>query len=128
MASKIKLGSRPKSFKRVVKFPMIEGGEGAIECTFKYRTRKEFGEFIDRMMEASGAKAKAEDDKFSMAELMERTAGQNAQYIMDVLDGWSLDEELNLHNVQQLSDEYPAATNSIMEAYRAAIVEGRLGN
>lgn len=128
MASKIKLGSRPKSFKRVIKFALLEGGEGAIECTFKYRTRKEFGEFIDRMMEASGAKAKPEDDKFSMAELMERTAGQNAQYIMDVLDGWSLDEELNLHNVQQLSDEYPAATNSIMEAYRAAIIEGRLGN
>jgi hypothetical protein len=126
--AKIKLGSRPKSFKRVVKFPLLEGGDGAIECTFKYRTRSEFGEFIDQMMEASGAKAKADDEKFSMAELMERTAGQNAQYIMDVLDGWNLEEELNLHNVQQLSDEYPAATNAIMEAYRAAIVEGRLGN
>ena len=31
MATKIKLGSRPKSFTRVVKFPMLEGGEGSIE-------------------------------------------------------------------------------------------------
>lgn len=131
MASKIKLGSRPKSFKRIVKFPMLEGGEGAIECTYKYRTRSEFGLFIDKMMadaEAAGAKREASAEKFSMTDLMERTAGQNAAYIMDVLDGWNLDEELNLVNVQQLADELPAAALAIMENYRAAITEGRLGN
>lgn len=128
MATKIKLGARPKSFTRIVKFPMLEGGEGSIECTFKYRTRKEFGEFIDRMVDAAGAKPKAEDEKFSMADLMDRTAGQNAQYIMDVLDGWNLDEDLSQANVQQLADELPAATAAIMETYRTACVEGRLGN
>jgi hypothetical protein len=126
--AKIKLGSRPKSFKRVVKFPLLEGGEGAIECVFKYRTRKEFGEFIDGMMDAAGAKAKPDDEKFSMAEMMERTAGQNAQYILEVLEGWNLDEELNLNSVQQLADEYPAAATTIMETYRAACIDGRLGN
>ena len=128
MATKIKLGSRPKSFTRIVKFPMLEGGEGSIECTFKYRTRKEFGEFIDRMVDAAGGKPKAEDEKFSMADLMDRTAGQNAQYIMDVLDGWNLDEDLSQANVQQLADELPGAAAAIMEAYRTACVEGRLGN
>ena len=128
MATKIKLGSRPKSFTRIVKFPMLEGGEGSIECTFKYRTRKEFGEFIDRMIDAAGVKPKAEDEKFSMADLMDRTAGQNAQYIMDVLDGWNLDEDLSQANVQQLADELPGAAAAIMETYRTACVEGRLGN
>lgn len=126
--SKIKLGNRPKSFKRVVKFPLLEGGEGAIECTFKYRTRKEFGEFIDRMVEASGSKTKADDEKFSMVALMEKTAGQNAEYMMDVLEGWNLDEDLSVANVQQLANEIPAAATAIMETYRTAIVEGRLGN
>lgn len=126
--SKIKLGTRPKSFKRIVKFPLLEGGEGAIECTFKYRTRKEFGEFIDRMVEASGSKAKADDEKFSMVALMEKTAGQNAEYMMDVLDAWNLDEDLSVANVQQLANEIPAAATAIMETYRTAIVEGRLGN
>ena len=51
--AKIKLGNRPKNFKRIVKFQMLEGGEGAIECVYKYRTRKEFGEFIDGIMEAA---------------------------------------------------------------------------
>jgi len=128
MASKIKLGSRPKSFTRIVKFPMLEGGEGSIECTFKYRTRSEFGVFIDALVESAGAKPKEDGEKFSMAELMERTAGQNAKYILDVLEGWNLDEDLNQANVQQLADELPAAAAAIMETYRTACVEGRLGN
>ena len=128
MASKITLGKRPKNFKRVVKFQLLEGGEGSIECSYKYRTRSEFGAFIDKVVEAAGATNKPEGEKFSMAELMERTAGQNAAYIMDVIDGWNLDEELTKANVQQLSDEFPAAAAAIMETYRAAITEGRLGN
>lgn len=126
--AKIKLGNRPKNFGGSVKFQMLEGVEGVIEVKFKYRTRTEFGKFIDQLMEASGAKAKDEGDKFSMADLMEKTAGANADYIMDVIEAWNLDEDLNRANVQQLADEVPAAAIAIMETYRAAITEGRLGN
>jgi hypothetical protein len=129
MASKIKLGNRPKSFKRVVTFDMLEGGQGSIECIYKYRTRSEFGVFIDALMEAAGAKdQQPEGEKFSMRELMERTAGANAEYILDVLESWNLDEDLSKPNVQQLADELPAAAAAIMETYRTACVEGRLGN
>lgn len=128
MASKIKLGNRPKNFKRIVTFDMLEGGKGSIECVFRYRTRSEFGVFIDKLIEAAGAKDKPEGDKFSMAELMEKTAGQNAEYILDVLESWNLDEDLNKSNAQQLADELPAAVAAIMETYRTACVEGRLGN
>jgi hypothetical protein len=126
--AKIKLGDRPKVFNHTVKFPMIDGTEGSIACVFKYRTRKEFGEFIDAIMEAAGVKPKAEGEKFSMAELMEKTAGANADYILQVLDGWNLEEELSHASLQQLADEIPAATTAIMEQYRVAITEGRLGN
>lgn len=126
--AKIKLGARPKSFKRVVTFDMVEGGKGSIECTFKYRTRKEFGEFIDGILGSSGVQTPVTDEKFSMTELMERTSGTNADYILAVLDGWNLDEDLTKANVQQLADELPGAANAIMETYRTALVEGRLGN
>ena len=129
MASKIKLGNRPKSFKRVVTFDMLEGGQGSIECIYKYRTRSEFGVFVDALMEAAGAKdQQPEGEKFSMRELMERTAGANADYILDVLEGWNLDEDLSKPNVQQLSDELPAAAIAIMETYRTARLEGRAKN
>ena len=126
--AKIKLGSRPKNFTSVVKFPLLEGGEGSIEVKFKYRTRVEFGKLIDKLMDAAGEKPKADGEKFSMADLMEKTAGSNADYILDVVDGWNLDEDLTRANVQQLADEIPAAASAIMETYRTATTEGRLGN
>lgn len=129
MATKIKLGNRPKNFKKTVTFPMLDGTTGGIECLYKYRTRTEFGVFIDEIMEAAGeTKGRDDDEKFSMAALMEKTAGANADYVMRVLDGWNLDEDLSRASVQQLADELPAAVNAIMETYRTAITEGRLGN
>lgn len=125
MAS-IKLGNRPKSFKRIVTFPLIEGGEGAIEVSFRYRTRTEFGAFIDKI--SADAKDSGEQKDFTIAELMGKTRDKNAQYLMDVIDGWNLDEPMTRATVEQLCDELPGAAAEIMEAYRKAIVEGRLGN
>ena len=83
--AKVVLGARPKNFKRTVKFPMLDGTTGQIEMVFKYRTRKEFGEFIDALMEKAGA-TPSQDGKFSMADLMEKTAESNADYILSVAD------------------------------------------
>ena len=127
--AKIKLGNRPKSFKRTVKVPMLDGSEGSIEVTFKYRTRSEFGAFIDAITEAAGVKQKADEDaKFSLADLMEKTKESNADYLFKVIEGWNLDEEFTLPNVAQLCDELPGAASAIMETYRLAVTEGRLGN
>lgn len=126
--AKIKLGDRPKNFKKVVRFEMLDGTTGEIEVAYKYRTRTDFGKFIDRIIEASGSKEKATDETFSMARVMEKTADSNADYILDVIDEWNLDSDLTRSNVQQLCDEVPAAANQIMETYRLACTEGRLGN
>ena len=128
--AKITLGARPENFRKVVKFPMLDGTEGSIEVTYRYRTRKEFGAFIDSLMDAAKVSAPADGDEpaFSMAALMERTAGSNADYILQVAEGWNLDVEFTPAAVQQLSDEVPAAAIAIMEAYRIAITEGRVKN
>jgi hypothetical protein len=128
----IKLGDRPKNFKKVIRFPLLDGTEGTIEVVFKYRTRKEFGAFIDSIMEAAKVTPKPADDGvepvFSMQDLMERTAGSNADYILQVAESWNLDVEFSAAAVQQLSDELPGAALAIMEAYRVAITEGRVKN
>ena len=126
MATQIKLGDRPKSFKKSVTFPMLDGTTGVIVVTYKYRTRKEFGAFMDSIIDAPDAQVPKDD--FTMAGLMERTTCSTADYVMKVVDAWSLDEAFTHSNVQQLSDEIPAATAAIMENYRVAINEGRLGN
>ena len=127
MANKIKLGNRPKNFKRVITFPLIEGGEGAIEVTYKYRTRQEFGSFIDGIF-AAAKEEQPQDGEFKMSDLMGKTRDKNAAYLLDVIEGWNLDEPLNRETAEQLCDELPAAAAEIMEVYRSATVEGRLKN
>lgn len=126
--AKIKLGSTPKTFKNNVIVDMLDGTKGSIECVFKYRTRVEFGLFLDSVFKDAGVKAADADEKVIIAEVMARTRDTNAEYLIKVLDGWNLDEELNVQNLQQLCDEFPGVANTIMETYRTSVTEGRRGN
>ena len=66
--------------------------------------------------------------QFSMETLMEKSREKNGEYLIEVLEGWDVDAELNIVNAQQLADEVPSAVMAIMDAYRLGINEGRLGN
>lgn len=123
--SKIKLGARPKNFKHVVTFPMLDGTTGTLEVTYKYRTVSEFGEFIDKMMVDLGGK---EGESATAGAVLERMVKVNAEYLLQVIEGWNLDEELNRDTAHQLADELPAAAAAIMGNYRNAIMEARAGN
>lgn len=126
--AKIKLGATPKTFKRTVTVDMLDGTKGSIECDFKYRTRTEFGAFLDGIFKDAGVKPTDDDAKVAIESLMAKTRDTNADYLMQVIDGWNLDEELNKANLQQLCDEFPGVANSIMEIYRTAVTEGRAKN
>lgn len=125
--AKITLGKRPTNFKHTVKFKLLDGTEASIEIVYKYRTRKEFGAFIDEVAAASKQDRPA-DDELSWAKVMEQTGSSNAEYVMQAVEGWNLDESFTIENVQQLADELPAAIAAIMDTYRNAITQGRLGN
>ena len=122
--SKITLGKPPKTFAPVtVTFPLPQGGEGAIECVFKYRSRKQFGEFLASILTPADGTAPE-----TLHEIMAIATEKNGAYLADVLDSWNLDEKLTPANAAQLADEVPAAASAIMQAYSAAVTEGRLGN
>lgn len=141
MAHKIKLGSRPKTFARTVTFPMPGEEAGSIEVKFRYRSRTEFAEFVDKLQ--AEAKAQAEEDiararatieageKFvepTQAEIVARQNEANVRFLLDAVDSWNLDVPFDKEAAEQLADELPAAVNAILNDYRAALVEGRLGN
>lgn len=130
--AKIKLGSRPKTVLQTLTVQLPEGGEGTIRMSYVYRTRTEFGEFVDGLVRAAGVaapKSQADEDVvFSLRESLEMTRDKNAEYILQVATGWDLDEEFNLANVQQMCDELPGLALLIIEHYRRACTEGRLGN
>lgn len=135
--AKITLGKRPKSFKKTISVQMLDGTTGTVECMFKYRTKKEYGEFVDGITEAARASEKAqeatkvegvEDKPFSLAEYLDKSVDAGADYILQILDGWNLDVELSKESLEDLGNEVPGATTAIIETYRAAVLEGRLGN
>jgi len=131
--AKIKLGTKPKNFKHTVTFPMLDGSVGQIEVTYKYRTRTEFGALVDEMAKAARESAEAAqkslaDDGISLEAIEQQGAAMNARYLMKVVEGWNLDEPFSEEAAQQLADELPAAVAAIVDGYRVAITEGRLGN
>lgn len=145
--AKIVLGARPKQFKRLVKVPMLDGTEGLIEATYKYRTLTEFGVLMDELTAAAKAKFEAEKAAQEAAQKKAEAAGEtcvapeftfednrrkqaqaHADYLVHVLDGWNLDEPFSEKALLQLCDEVPAAAVELSAAYKDAITEGRLGN
>jgi hypothetical protein len=129
--AKIKLGSRPKNFSRIITVDLPEGGKGSVEMLFKYRTRTEFGSFVDSLLDKAGIAVKDSSEealKYSLKKAMEATVDQNADYILQIADGWNMDEDFNRDNAAQLCDELPGAAQAIMDGYREAIITGRLGN
>lgn len=141
MAQKIKLGGRPKSFARTITFAMVEGGEGCMEVQLAYRTRRELAKLTDEIQSAAQAqhdadiesiKAKSEKkesiDPLKQVDILDRDISLQVDYVMQVIEGWNLDEKFNRSAVEQLADEVPAAIAAVIETYRKAINEGRAGN
>lgn len=145
--AKIVLGKRPANFKKTLQVPMHDGTEGAMEVLYKYRTLTEFGAFIDEWAKHAEAQIEAEqaardakkreaeergeaytEPVITNEEVRRKQAEANADYLMRILEGWNLDVEFGAQSVLQLCDELPAAAAKIINDYRLAITEGRLGN
>jgi hypothetical protein len=132
MSVKIQLGKPPKTFKPFpVSFPMPDGSEGRIECTFRYRTRRDFGVLVATAFgpEAAAAVTGSGDaHQLDIAKAVATSVKKTAAYLVDVLAAWDLDARLDLDSCIQLADEVPAATTAIVQAYARAVTEGHLGN
>lgn len=139
--AKIVLGQRPKSFKRTIEFKQIDGTPGSIAVTFKYRTRKEFGDFADGIVASMKNEATAQLDEvralaaagqpvpeLTQAVIIGRDLARDTKYVAGCVEGWNLDVPLSDAAIEQLADEVPAAIGAIALEYREAITEGRLGN
>jgi hypothetical protein len=150
--AKIILGARPQSFRRTVSFPLLDGEQGSIEMVFKYRTRKEYGAFVDdwskkredesaaeveRVLKSHEAAVKAakeagtEPPKLELLTqqgLQAKVVETSAEYILQIAEGWNLDVDFCWENIHQLCDEIPTAGAAIADAYRHALTEARQGN
>lgn len=129
--AKIILGKRPTSFKKKLSILLPEGEQGEITVTYRYRNRAEFAEFVDSIFQASAVTPAGKTDEevnFSLAEALAKSTEANADYIMQVAEGWDLDAAFSREAVEQLCNELPGVAVAVIDTYRQACVEGRLGN
>lgn len=125
----IKLGNKPKTFKAFpVKFTMPDGEAAAIQTTFKYRTRKEYGEFLNDMFNSANAEKPQDGDAVDFVALFATGGEKTVKKLLETIDSWVFEYELNLETLMQMQDEIPASIAAFGDAYRAACVDGRLGN
>ena len=106
---------------------MPDGTEGVIKVTFNYRTRTQFGQFLNQVFADAGESVNP-DEKPNFETIFTKTKDKNADHLELALSSWDLDEELTRVNLQALADELPSAAVAIMTAYNVACTEGRLGN
>ena len=130
MAIQIVLGKTPKTFKKVpVKFLTPEGDEAVVAVVFKYRTRAAYAQFLNEMFATTDADKPADGEKVDFEVLFAKGGEKTVEKMLDAIVSWDLpDVELNKENMLQLQNEYQASIPAFGDAYRAACVEGKLGN
>ncbi len=129
MANKIHLGARPKTFKPVdVQLILPDGSEAVIPVTFIYRTKKEFGKWMDESIAKTKSVVKETPDEFSWEKFYEQNTDAAVEQLLLAVESWGLDGPVSRDALAQLGDETPAAVTAMLGAYGAACREGRLGN
>ena len=127
--AKITLGNKPKTFKKFpVKFTMPDGTSGQINVAFKYRTRAEFGVYLNDLFKSGDVEKPEGDEKLDFVKLFATTTDKSVAQLLDAIDSWDFEYELSKETLAQLGDELPVVLSALGAAYNAACTEGRLGN
>lgn len=124
--AKIVLGSQPKNFKRIVKIQLLNGETADLEISYKYRTRTQYAELLDKLI-GKETPQQNQPNK-TLAQVFKESDQASVAYILDIADGWDLADEFNKKNVAALIDEHAGAGAVIGEEYRIALLEGRTKN
>lgn len=91
------------TFSVTASIPRAGAEDGQLTFTFRHKTLEEL-----RAMDAKLQKA---------AEAKKDIVEPQADYLMEIVDGWALPDELNRENVITLLKNYPRAYDSIGLAY-----------
>ena len=125
--AKLILGNPPKNFKRTVKITLLNGETADVEITYKYRTRTQYAELLDKIIGKDKDAIETETTK-TLAQVFKDSDQASVAYILDIAEGWDLTDDFNKKNIAALIDEHAGAGALIGEEYRIALLEGKTKN
>jgi hypothetical protein len=125
----LKLGKPPANFAPFdVSFTAPDGELTTIpKVVYKYRTRREYAEFVDRIADTQTWAPEA-GEKFSVKRLLDSIGEKNVEAMAECIVSWGIEESPSVETFSQLLNESPAAFTSLWAAYGNAARDGRLGN
>lgn len=100
MATKFSLNPNP-TFKVDVAIPRAGEEDGALTFTFKHKPLNE------------------------LSDMEKHDALSSADFLLDIISGWALPDELTRENVELLMNNYPKALESITRSYYSEILGSR---
>lgn len=121
---KLMFGPPPATFEKDVEHTFLDGSKIKFKVKFKYRNRTQYGELMDELTK----KGKVVTADLSTKDYMGMKVSADAEGILAIAEGWSLDDPFTLEQLNFMSDNHPAVMYAISEAYREAVLEGRLKN
>lgn len=135
---KLKLGGNPKTFKKTIDVVLLEGGTSPLEITFKYRTRSAFAALVDENIAKAEAQAEAaqgkevdpdgKSERITVAENFATVDKARAQHVLNIAEGWDLEDAFTEANLLQFEDENPGTLTAIAAVYAQAVAEARVKN
>jgi hypothetical protein len=137
---KLRLGDNPKNFKKTIAIVQLDGGTAPLDVSYIYRTRSQFAALVDANIAKAEAEAKAvaeaaqngtdaaQGDRMTIAQSYAAVDKARAEHVLQIADGWDLDDDFTLENLLQFEDEYPGALHAISIAYAQAVAEARAKN
>ena len=126
--AKIVLGKRPETITAFVDIPLVSGEKAKLTVQFKYRTRKEYGAFLNDLYHSADTEKPPEGEKIDFEALFAKGGEKTVKKLIDAIDSWDFGYDLTVETLLQLQDEIPASIAAFGDAYRGACLEGRLGN
>ncbi len=137
---KLKLGDNPKNFTKTVDIVLLDGGTAPLKVSFIYRTRKQFAAMVDANIAKAEADAKAAVEaaeqatdeaapkRLTIAESYAAVDKARVDHVLQIADGWDLDDPFNEQSLLQFEDENPGALHAISTAYAQSVAEARAKN
>lgn len=89
---------------------------------------------IDSLMAIAKDKQAEADDNDGAAppirvdEAVAQAISANAALVMEFVTGWSLTDDFNLTNLEDLEDRFGSTLEQLIKAYDKAVYQGQLGN
>lgn len=112
------------TFKHKVDIP-TPAGAAPVEFVFRYRDRLAMAALLDAWAERPQPELQSSE---SFEDGAKRGIKADVEALLDIAEGWDLPWQFGAEKLELFVTRYPGAALAVLGAYRAACVQGRLGN